>query len=184
VRRAAYIGRFQVFHLGHQDVLELMDRAPDVDGIAIVIGSAQYDHEHRHPDVPWSLNPFTVDERREMIERSLAGVLSKPWSIHPVPDTHDHSTWLATVFDRAPEFHVLYSSSRKEHVLFGAHGKEVRDFPKARSFHAGSIREQLARGERWQDSVPAGARAVLERIDAGARLRALVARDREERRIA
>lgn len=177
MRRAVYIGRFQVLHLGHLDVLKFIDAQPDVDEIAVVIGSTQYDHRTKHPDAPWAVNPFSVDERRALVEAALSGQLGKPWRVHCVPDTHDCATWIAGVLAATGPVHVLFSATRKERELFMAHGVEARTFPRGRPFHAGTIRERMAAGEAWADAVPPAAAAVLRGLGCEARLRELVARD-------
>ena len=55
------IGRFQPFHLGHLSAIK--QALKKVDKLYIGIGSSQYDHEE--------YNPFTAEERREMIQRAL-----------------------------------------------------------------------------------------------------------------
>jgi nicotinamide-nucleotide adenylyltransferase len=180
MRRALYIGRFQVFHLGHLDVLRTIDAAADIDETVVAVGSSQYDHEHRSPVAPWSVNPFTIAERREMIERSLAGELAKPWSLHAVPDYHDWARWYRHIEERLPPFACLYSADAEEHAFFAARGKQVRGFPRRFAFHAGSLRRRLAAGDRCAAELPEEARLVLERIGAAERLRALFARDAEE----
>ena len=181
-RRALYIGRFQVFHLGHLDVIKTIAAAPDVDEIVIAVGSAQYDHTQKHPSAPWSVNPFTMTERTEMIERSLEGELNKPYALHPVPDYHDWQKWHQHIERELPQFFCLYSADRKEREFFEDRGYQTRGFPRRFSFHAGSIRINLARGEDYSDTVPAGTLAVLERIGAEQRLRQLYLRDEAEQR--
>jgi nicotinamide-nucleotide adenylyltransferase len=180
VKRALYIGRFQIVHHGHLDVVRHIDAAPDIDEILIAVGSTQYDHSKKSPVAPWSFNPFAYEERREMLERSLAGVPAKPCSIHPVPDYHDYPKWYQHIVDHLPVFECLYTSDLREKDFFSEKGKEVRRFPRVRSFHAGSIRDALARGGEYRSAVPDGALVVLDRIDAAERLRALYARDRAE----
>lgn len=175
--RAIYIGRFQGFHLGHLDVLRFIDAAPDVDTTTIVLGSTQYDATRKSPVATWAMNPFTAAERTEMITASLTGQLRKPWSVVPVPDYHDWPRWHAAVVEAVGDFQFLYTADREEAVFFGARGTEVRRFPKARSFHAGVIRQWLADDSPWRHAVPEGAAAVLTRIDAGRRMRELLARD-------
>jgi len=174
------VGRFQIFHLGHLDVLRHIAAAPDVDEILVAIGSTQYDHRRRHPDYPWRGNPFTLEERREMIERSLEGALAKPYSIHPVPDLHDPPRWVLSIEEHLPAFFCLYTRDAEEKRCFEARGKEVRSFPTGRPFHAGVIRGWIASGQEYRHAVPEGTSLVLERIGAAARIRALVERDLAE----
>ncbi len=56
------IGRFQPFHLGHLDAV--MFGLSKVENLWIGIGSSNKHNERR--------NPFSVDERREMIISSIA----------------------------------------------------------------------------------------------------------------
>ena len=178
--RALYLGRFQIFHLGHWDVLQHIAAQPDIGEIVIAIGSTQYDWERKSPEWPWANNPFTFAERREMIERSIeqGGNLPKPWSLCGVPDTHEHESWFAGLVATVGEFGCLYSSDARERSFFGAHAREARDFPRRYSYHAGSIRKRIAEGIDHLPFVPEGTAAVLARIGARQRLRALYERDR------
>jgi hypothetical protein len=97
-----------------------------------------------------------------------------------VPDTHECASWYRDLVARVPAFSVLYSASSRERRVFSAHGVETRTFPRRFSFHAGSIREALARGDEghYRPALTSGALAVLDRIGAAARLRELEVRDR------
>ncbi len=176
--RALYLGRFQLFHLGHVDVLQHIDGADDVGEIAIAVGSIQYDWQQKSPEWPWANNPFTFDERREMIERSLHGVLEKPWSLFGVADTHEHESWFAGLCATVGEFGCYYSSDEREREFFRAHGKEARDFPRKYAFHAGSIRRRIADGVDYRPFVPDGTRLVLEGMSIKERMHQLRERDR------
>jgi nicotinamide-nucleotide adenylyltransferase len=182
LRRALYIGRFQLFHLGHIEVLEYIAAAPDVDEIILAVGSSQYDDQERSPVATWCANPFRYDERCEMITRSLAAVrLSKPWSVHRLPDYHDCNLWWAHIETKLPAFAVLYSASPREWRLFRQHGKEARDFPRRRSFHAGIIRQAMIDSNAdYRTFLPPGTLEVLDEIGAVARLRELAARDERD----
>jgi nicotinamide-nucleotide adenylyltransferase len=175
MKRAIYLGRFQMFHLGHLDVLDHIDREPDVGELVIVIGSTQYDWRKKSPEWPWANNPFTYEERREMISRSVN--VRKPWSIVGVPDTHEHESWFAGLCSGVGEFARLYSSDQRERAFFEAHGKEARNFPRKYAFHAGSIRRRAADGVDVAELVPEGTRAVLEKIDIRERMDRLYALD-------
>jgi nicotinamide-nucleotide adenylyltransferase len=178
MRRALYIGRFQIFHVGHLDVVRHIAAAPDVDEILLAIGSPQYDHLHKSPVGPWAVNPFTLEERRAMIEQSLAGRVDKPVSLHAVTDCHpDHERWCREIL-ALPEWHVLYTSDAGERRLFTALGQEVRDFPKRYAFHGGVVRGWIAQGEPFKDAVLPEVAEILDRIDARARLSDLFDKDR------
>jgi nicotinamide-nucleotide adenylyltransferase len=177
-KRAMYLGRFQLFHNGHLDVLRQIDAAPDVAEIAIAVGSTQYDWQTRSPEWPWANNPFTYPERREMILRSVDGELRKPWFVAGVPDTHEHESWWRGLRALAGDFEIAYSCDAREREFFAAHGVEARDFPRRYAYHAGSIRRRIVDGIDHRDLVPEGTELVLARIGVRARLESLYARDR------
>lgn len=178
LRRALYIGRFQIFHYGHLDILQNIAASDDVDQILIAIGSPQYDYEHKSPVAPWVINPFTITERIAMIEGTLTGVLHKPWAIWQVPDFHDWEKWYDYIVKNLPEFFCLYSSAPKERVFFALKGREVRPVPIRFKFNGGTIRLALAAGEDIADKVPLPVIAILQRIDASKRIRMLLERDK------
>lgn len=85
---AVFIGRFQPFHLGHKNVvkasLEIADR------LIIIVGSI-----NQSPDIK---NPFSYEERRQMILGSLDPQDISRISIHGVEDRrYNDSRWLAEI---------------------------------------------------------------------------------------
>ncbi|MBT2321336.1 NUDIX domain-containing protein [Variovorax paradoxus] len=82
---AVLIGRFQPFHNGHQVLLrKALDAAPRV---AVVIGSA---FQARSPK-----NPFSWQERAEMIRLSLAEADRQRVLVVPMRDHFDEERWFA-----------------------------------------------------------------------------------------
>ncbi len=65
---------------------ENIDSASDIDEIIICIGSAQWNWENSNPECPSLYNIFTWQERKEIIEKSLLGRISKKVYIIPVMD--------------------------------------------------------------------------------------------------
>ena len=128
MRRAAFVLRGKPFHLGHLYVTEEMDRAPDIDEILMIVGSAQYGSTL---DNPLTLdNPFTFEETREMIGRTLEDRISKPFEIVGVDDIHDYPKWVPHVIESTPEFHVVYVPGNTIVAeLFRNAGYEVRSPP-------------------------------------------------------
>jgi bifunctional NMN adenylyltransferase/nudix hydrolase len=82
--RAVYIGRFQPFHIGHRSAInKCLEIAEDV---VVLVGSA---NSPRTPD-----NPFTYDERRQMIQDEFGGRVS----VFPLRDfKYDDTRWLQEV---------------------------------------------------------------------------------------
>lgn len=84
---AVYIGRFQPLHNGHLALLrQALDVAPQV---VVVIGSA---HQARTPK-----NPFTWQERAEMIRLALPAADRARVRFLPVRDHYDEAKWVVAV---------------------------------------------------------------------------------------
>lgn len=150
-KTALYIGRFQPFHNGHKDAIEQMANAPDVARIIIGIGSAQF---HDYLD-----NPFTVDERAEMIKRSLQ--IEKPYKIVPIKDIHDFPKWVPFVERICPKFDVLYSGNTLVKRLFSERGYEARDLNFNFTRSGTDIRIMMFEEDKWQNFVPEGTADVI-----------------------
>lgn len=87
-----YVGRFQPFHNGHKSVVE--EALKHCDRLIIAVGSSQESRTKK--------NPFTFEERRELIWRSLKG-LNERVLIIPLPDREfygDDCTWGQYVLDQ------------------------------------------------------------------------------------
>ena len=84
---AVYVGRFQPFHRGH---LALLQRALELaPACVVVLGSA---YQARTPK-----NPFTWQERAEMIRLALPAEQRERVHFLPVRDYYDESRWVAAV---------------------------------------------------------------------------------------
>lgn len=84
---AVYIGRFQPFHLGHQALLR--HALSCARQCVIVLGSA---HQARTPKNPW-----TWQERAEMIRLALPEADRARVHVLPVRDYYDQGRWLQAV---------------------------------------------------------------------------------------
>ena len=81
------IGRFQPFHNGHAALLQqALDAAPRV---VVVIGSA---FQARTPK-----NPFTWQERADMVRQSLSAADQERTTFLPIRDYYDEEKWLLAV---------------------------------------------------------------------------------------
>ena len=88
------IGRFQPFHLGHLEAVNFA--LSKVEQLYIGIGSSNKSNQPR--------NPFTVEERRQMISSSLDGKTLKRVSIYDIPDLDDHSKWTQSIDEIIPNY--------------------------------------------------------------------------------
>ena len=157
-----YIGRFQPFHLGHLDAIKFA--LSQVENLWIGIGSSNKSNEKR--------NPFTADERKEMIISSLNDATRKRIQIYYIPDVDDHAKWIYHIDSIVPKYDVVFSNDDFTQTLYQKHGIKVIPVPlKEREDLSGTnIREKIAMGRRWEEFVPEGTKKILLKIDAERRL--------------
>lgn len=159
--RGIYIGRFQIFHNGHLNVVKFMDKSEDITKIVIAVGSAQYSRFKEHPYLPSILYPFTFEERKEMLDFAFKDELSKPYEIIAVNDVHMCDIWAKQlIYLTNPG--VIYTNTRKEIESFEKNNVLTRRFPVGGSYHAQVVREMIADKNNWQKYVPEGVKNFIE----------------------
>lgn len=141
-----FLGRFQPFHKGHLAACEMM--LNDCERGFLVLGSANIAPE---PD-----NPYTVFERRAMVEIALreASLLTN-CEIYVIEDIPDDSKWVAYVESHVPHFTHVYSGKGLHFDLFAeTHKYEMVKLSRVNEIYATKIREAVIKGEKWEDLVP------------------------------
>ena len=111
-----FIGRFQPFHKGH--LHDIKNALKFSDKVIIGIGSSQEENT--------SENPFSFDERKEMI----GYVLRKnniSVSIFAVPDINDDSKWVEHVISITGEVDIVYTGNGWVRGLFESKGYPVKE---------------------------------------------------------
>jgi nicotinamide-nucleotide adenylyltransferase len=156
------IGRFQPFHKGHLEAIRI--GLSKVDNLWIGIGSSNKSYEKR--------NPFTAEERKEMILLSLDPKTLKRVKIFFVPDTGDHEKWTYHVDSIVPSYDVVFSNDEFTLSLYKKRGKNVIEVPllKRDTISGTNIRKMIANEKDWSDLVPEGTKKTLLKIDAKNRL--------------
>ena len=159
------IGRFQPFHLGHLDaVLFGLSRA---ENLFICIGSSNKSNERR--------NPFSAEERREMIISSIEPSMADRLKIFDIPDVGDHEKWTFEIDKIVPKYDIIFTNDEFTKTLFEK--REMNVVPVVlkdrEKFSGTNIRELIADDKNWQDLVPRGTKNVLDKIDAKERLKNL-----------
>ena len=156
------IGRFQPFHLGHLAAVKFA--LTQVDNLSIGIGSSNRVNEKR--------NPFSAEERKEMIVSSLDESDIPKCKIYFVPDVNDHTKWTYHVDAIIPKYDVVFSNDDFTHELYKKRDIKVVSVPlKQREILSGTdIRLKIASGQSWEDLVPSGTAKVLLKINAKDRL--------------
>lgn len=157
-----YIGRFQPFHLGHLDAIKFA--LSQVENLWIGIGSSNKSNEKR--------NPFTADERKEMITSSLDDAIKKRIEIYYIPDVDDHEKWTYHIDSIVPKYDIVFSNDDFTHTLFQKRGIKVIPVPlkERESLSGTNIREKIAMGKSWEEFVSEGTKKILLKIDAERRL--------------
>ena len=159
------IGRFQPFHLGHLEAIKF--GLTKVENLWIGIGSSNKSIEKR--------NPFTADERKEMIISSLDSTISKHVKIYYIPDTNDHEKWISLVDSIIPKYDLVFSNDDFTRNIYERNDIKVISVPlKNREiFSATNVRAKLETDQNWEELVPNGTKKVLLKADVKNRLKGL-----------
>lgn len=155
--KALFIGRFQPFHNGHLKVLQQIHN--NYEEIIIGIGSSQYKNTQK--------NPFSFEERKTMITRTLhqAGITNI--KIIAIPDIHDPPNWVNHVSQIISDFQVVITNNDFTDKLFQEKGYQIKSTNQFnRSELSGKeIRRKILKNEKWQHLVPKKITEYLEEIN-------------------
>ena len=156
------IGRFQPFHNGHLAAVNF--GLSQVENLWIGIGSSNKNNEKR--------NPFSADERKEMILSSLDKSVLNRVRIFYIPDVNDHAKWTHHVDSIVPKYDVVFSNDNFTITLYQKRGIKIIPVPllQREVISGTNIREMMAMGKNWMELVPEGTKNVLLKIDAERRL--------------
>lgn len=156
------IGRFQPFHLGHLRALQFA--LSRVDNLWVGLGSSN--------KVADSNNPFSADERRQMILSSIDSSMTEKISLYPIPDLDNHIKWIELINAIVPRFETIFSNDDLTKHLYSKRGIRIESIPfLQRDLLSGTrIRTLIADGGEWEGLVPDGTRRFLEESGA-ARIR-------------
>ena len=156
------IGRFQPFHKGHLTAVDF--GLTKVENLWIGIGSSNKSNEKK--------NPFTADERKEMILSSIDCGKQKRIQIYYIPDINDHDKWTYHIDSIVPKYDVVFSNDDFTTTLYKKRGIKVVQVPLLQrdKISGTNIREMITSGKDWSELVPEGTKKILLKIDAKARL--------------
>lgn len=162
--RGFFSGRFQPFHHGHAEFVDVM--TDEVDEIVLAVGSAGRSHTMK--------NPFTAGERLRMIKAAVTDVQA-PHYVIPVTDIPRHAMWVSHVESLCPAFEVVYTNNPLVDRLFSETGYDVRgmELINRAEYQGTEIRQRILRGDEWRYLVPDAVVGVIEEIDGVSRLRAV-----------
>ena len=159
------IGRFQPFHLGHLDAIHFA--LSKVEKLWLGIGSAN--------KPPQENNPFSADERKEMILASLNDTILKKIQIYYIPDLENHLKWIENIDSILPEFNIVFTNDELTEHLYSKRKTKVISVPFTQrdSFSGTNVREKILSDQKWEHLVPEGTKKILDRIGAKERLQSL-----------
>jgi len=159
------IGRFQPFHLGHLDALKFA--LSKVEKLWIGIGSSDKPNQKQ--------NPFSADERKQMILSSIDESISDRIQIFYIPDLENHEKWIESIDTIVPKFDVIFSNDELTQFLYSKREIKVISVPFTnRDVLSGTnIRDKINSNQKWENLVPDGTKKILQELDANDRLKSL-----------
>lgn len=136
--------------------------------IVVAIGS---------PDAPRSAeNPFSLPERREMIQRALQAediIPNFDVSIVEVPDLGDDEAWAKKCLELSEEIHQVWTGNEWTKTCFEKVGTEVKDIKEVPGISATEVRRRIKEGEDWRALVPSDVASYLAELNVAERIRSL-----------
>ena len=159
------IGRFQPFHLGHLDAFKFA--LSKVEQLWIGIGSSNKPNQKQ--------NPFSADERKEMILSSIDKSIENRIKIFYIPDLENHKKWIENIDTIVPKFDIVFSNDELTQSLYSKRGIKVISVPFTnRDILSGTnVRDKINSNQKWEHLVPEGTKIVLQKLDAKNRLNSL-----------
>ena len=159
------IGRFQPFHLGHLEALKFA--LSKVEKLWIGIGSSNKPNQKQ--------NPFSADERKQMILSSIDESISNRIQIFFIPDLENHQKWIENIDTIVPKFEVVFSNDELTQFLYSKREIKVIPVPFTnRDMLSGTnIRDKIISDQKWENLVPEGTRKILQQLSANDRLMSL-----------
>ena len=159
------IGRFQPFHLGHLDALHFA--LSKVDKLWIGLGSSNKTLQKN--------NPFSAEERKEMILSSIDESMKQRIQIYFIPDLENHIKWIELIDTIVPKFDIVFSNDELTRHLYSKRDVEVLSIPfvKRDILSGTNIRNLIISDQKWKDLVPEGTKKFLYNTSAKQRLKNL-----------
>ena len=101
-----FIGRFQPFHIGHKNVVDVaLEKA---DNVIVLVGSSNVARTHR--------NPFSFNERKEMIELSYPLNVRDRLIIRPSEDVYNNQLWIKKTQETVQDVVITHANRKHPNV--------------------------------------------------------------------
>lgn len=159
------IGRFQPFHLGHLDALQFA--LSKVDKLWVGLGSSNKPQEKN--------NPFSAEERKEMILSSINDSMKEKISVYFIPDLDNHVKWIEKIETIVPQFEIVFTNDELTKHLYSKRDVQVVSIPflKRDELSGTNIRDLISSDQKWEHLVPDGTKNFLINNSAKDRLKNL-----------
>jgi len=159
------IGRFQPFHLGHLEAFRFA--LSKVDKLWVGLGSSNKPTQKN--------DPFSAEERKEMILSSINDSMKDKISIYFIPDLDNHVKWIEKIDTIVPKFGMVFSNDELTKHLYSTRSVQVISIPflKRDVLSGTKIRELIISDQKWNDLVPEGTKNFLLNISVKERLKNL-----------
>ena len=159
------IGIFQPFHLGHLDALRFA--LSKVDRLWIGLGSSNKPLQKN--------NPFSAEERKEMILSSIDESMKSRIQIYFIPDLENHIKWIELIDTLVPKFDTVFTNDELTRHLYSKRDVEVLPIPfvKRDILSGTNIRDMIISDQTWENLVPEGTKNFLYKTSGKHRLKNL-----------
>lgn len=159
------IGRFQPFHLGHLEALRFA--LSKVDKLWVGLGSSNKPLQKN--------NPFSAEERKEMILSSIEDSIKNKIEIFFIPDFEDHKKWVEHIDTLIPKFDIIFTNDEMTKYHYSQLETKVLPVPFTnRNVLSGTnIRDLILNDLKWDELVPSGTKNFLNKINTKHRLKNL-----------
>lgn len=154
MQRALFIGRFQPFHNAH--LIDVKKVLKEADEVVIAIGSSREKNTLE--------NPFSYNERKNMIVDVLKKNKIKNFKIHPVPDLHNDKKWVDYIKNNLPSYDFVYSGNPWTLKCFKKYDSKVKKIKLIKGISSTIVRKEIIKGKSWQRLVPKEVADYIERI--------------------
>lgn len=161
---ALFIGRFQPFHNAH--LSDVKDILKDCDEVIIAVGSSEKKDTKD--------NPFSFQERSEMIRRAFSCEGIDNYNIFPVPDVGDDKRWVEEVISMLPRFDIIYSGNEwvldcfKKYLMNGFKIKKIELIP---GINSTIVRDNILKDKDWKSLVPEQVIRYIKEIEGVERIK-------------
>lgn len=149
-----FVGKFQPFHKGHLETVKYI--LGECSQAKLVIGSSQYHGTAQ--------NPFSLQEREEMISRALSEAQLTNCTLGSMEDVHNFPLWADLLAEKFKPFDTVYTRNMLVAGILKEKGIPTRQQPKFGEVCGTEIRRRMKAGEPWAELVPPAVASYVESL--------------------